>query len=74
MAWFTTVRHIKPEACMTIVRELRAHGLVQGTDFDFKYCPAEYNNDGYEAVEPSRAEFYFYKEKWKTFFAIKYAC
>ena len=70
MARIATVKHIKPDECMTIVRELRAHGLVQGTDFDFKYCPAEYDHEG---VEPSRAEFYFYKEKWGTFFAIKYA-
>ena len=74
MARVTVVKHVRPGECMDIVRELRGHGLVQGTDFDFKYCPAEYNNDSYEAVHPSRAEFYFYKDKWANFFAIKYAC
>lgn len=66
------IQHIKPDEAISIVRELRSHGLVQGIDFDFRYRPPTWEIDN--GVTPSGAEFYFYKEKWRTFFAIKYAC
>ena len=53
---------------MSIVRELREHGLVQGTDFDFCYMP----RSGEWQVIPSYAEFFFYDEKYATFFSLKY--
>ena len=67
------VEHIKPEKAMEIVRELRAAGLTQGKDFDFSYRPSGYINGDYsQGVEPGGAEFYFYKGKWRTYFALKY--
>lgn len=58
---------------MEIVRELREQGLVQGHDFDFAYHQAQYNNDGWDAVEPKCAIFSFHTEKYATLFAIKYS-
>lgn len=44
---------------LEIVRELRRQGLVQGNDFDFKY-------------DHTVSMFYFYQEKYATWFALKY--
>lgn len=66
------ILHIEPNELMEIVRELRAQGLVQGTDFEFKYTPSQYNNDGFEAVSPRKGEFFFRDTKWATFFRLKY--
>jgi hypothetical protein len=64
--------HRKPPEIMDIVRSLRADGLVQGVDFDFKYTPPYYDTFGYEAVHPAQTEFTFYSDKYATFFALKY--
>lgn len=58
---------------MDIVHDLRKLGLVQGTDFDFAYAHAKYNNDGWEAVEPRTTVFTFYTKKWATWFTLKYS-
>lgn len=58
---------------MEIVRELRASGLVQGTDFDFEYKPAHYDNDGWQAITEKLTVFRFYKDKYATLFAIRYS-
>lgn len=60
---------------MEIVRELRSTGLVQGQDFDFSWhrsCYNQENDFSYLEQKPVRAEFTFYKEKYATFFKIKY--
>ena len=58
---------------MTIVRELRRMGCVQGKDFDFAFNQAKYDNDGFEAVTPRQTVFTFYTEKWATLFSLKWA-
>ncbi len=60
-----------PTDIMDIVRELRVAGLVQGTDFDFKYNPPDYDWQTHEQVERYTI-FTFYKDKWATWFALKY--
>ncbi len=72
MAIKVVVHHLKPPEVMEIVKELRQQGYVQGTDFDFAFSPAKYNNDGWEAVSPRQTVFTFYKEKYATLFALKY--
>lgn len=57
---------------MEIVKELRSSGMVQGQDFDFSFRPEQYNNDGFEKVRERHTVFYFYKEKYATFFTLKY--
>ena len=58
---------------MDIVRELRALGLVQGRDFEFRYQPREENGFTYEPTTERGCEFYFYESKWRTYMALKYA-
>jgi hypothetical protein len=60
-----------PPDVMDIVRELRAMGLVQGTDFDFSYTPPDYNYEIHEHFERFTV-FTFYQDKWATWFALKY--
>ena len=58
---------------MEVVRALRQHGLVQGTHFDFAYCPPKYDNDGWQPIHAKHTVFTFYEEKWATWFALKYS-
>lgn len=62
-----------PSAIMGIVQELREQGLVQGTDFDFSYCPPRYNNDGWAPVTPKHTIFVFYEDKYATLFSLRYS-
>ena len=73
MAVNITIMHKSATTIMDIVRELRAQGLAQGTDFDFAFSPAKYNNDGWDPVTPRHAVFTFYSEKYATLFALKYS-
>jgi hypothetical protein len=56
---------------MDLVRELRIDGWVQGKDFDFKYVPPKYINDGFTEIVPKHTEFIFYNEKLATWFSLK---
>lgn len=55
-----------------IVRELRAQGLVQGKDFDFKYEKPKYDPDTYASIQDRHAEFKFYDDKYATLFGLRY--
>ena len=56
---------------MEMVRELREQGLVQGRDFDFAYHPYDYDSFSGQHHH-RRVVFAFYKEKYATFYAIKW--
>ena len=58
---------------MEMVYELRSSGLVQGTDFDFRFTPEKHDNFSSEPVEHRHSTFYFYKEKYATFYELKWA-
>lgn len=60
-----------PDAIMTIVRELRTIGLVQGVDFDFSFNQSRW--DDMISEIPKTTIFTFYVEKWASFFALKYS-
>jgi hypothetical protein len=64
--------NVKADEGIDIVRELRAKGLVQGRDFDFKYQPATYDDSGFDLLTPHTIEFSFADSKWATFFRLKY--
>lgn len=72
MAVNVIVHEQSPDQVMNIVRKLREQGLVQGRDFDFKYEPAQYDNDGWSQVTPKQTVFTFYAEKYSTMFILKY--
>lgn len=63
---------ITPNEVMEIVRELREKCLAQGTDFDFKYNPKQYDSTGFDLLSSNNVEFYFRDGKWATFFRMKY--
>jgi len=65
------VPNLNANDTMELVRELRAKGLVQGTDFNFAYQQTLWN-DNYTQSRPHGAEFSFRDPKWVTFFRIKY--
>ena len=55
------------DRAMEIVRDLRAMGLVQGTDFDFAFYKV---HDGW--FNSSHTEFTFYDEKHASWFSLKW--
>ena len=59
------------DAVMTIVRELRAKGLVQGIDFDFAYHQTKWKN--MIGHNPTYSIFTFYEDKTALFFILKYS-
>lgn len=67
------VKDKDPSEILEIVRELRAQGLVQGTDFDFAYNKAEYDNFSYEPAVERHTVFSFHTEKYATLFALRYS-
>lgn len=58
---------------MDIVRELRAIGLIQGKDFEFRYQPREEDGFTYNELAQRGCEFYFKEGKWRSYMALKYA-
>lgn len=59
---------------LDIVRALRAQGLVQGQDFDFRYERAKYDPvTGHGPTDNKHALFKFYDDKYATLFALRYA-
>lgn len=58
---------------MSIVRELRQQGWIQGKDFDFAFHRATYTIDSWTAVTPRQTIFTFYTERYATLFALKYS-
>lgn len=64
------------ENVMPMVRYLRNSGLVQGTDFDFKYQNSRYNwesNNDDAWIERAGVTFYMRDEKWVTFLRMKFS-
>jgi hypothetical protein len=67
------VKDKDPNEILSIVHDLRSQGLVQGTDFDFAYNKAEYDNFGYEPAVERHTVFSFHTEKYATLFALRYS-
>jgi hypothetical protein len=59
---------------MELVRELRAKGLVQGTDFNFSYQHSTTDFFDTEVDMLRGCSFTFTDPKWATFFRMKYGC
>ena len=54
------LRNKSADEIMNVIRQMRANGLVQGSDFDFKFNFA-------------KTEFTFYKEKPAVYFALRWS-
>ena len=75
MAETIILYELDPNEVMEIVRDLRSRGLTQGTNFDFAYQQAKFDNFSYEAVERKQTKFTFYdgSEKWATWLLLKHS-
>lgn len=62
----------KADIIMSLVKELRTQGLVQGKHFDFKYTPGCYDASGFYFKPHADFKFHTGYEKYATLFAIKY--
>ena len=58
---------------MEIVRELRKQGMIQGKDFDFAYNRVYDDGIIDYKIAKSHVKFTFYKEKYATFFILKWS-
>jgi hypothetical protein len=63
--------HKKPDEVLSIVKELKAHGLTQGKDFDFAFNQSRW--DDMIGEIPKQTIFTFYTEKHAILFALKYS-
>lgn len=63
--------HKRADVILTIVKELKAQGLVQGVDFDFAFNQSRW--DDMIGEIPTQTVFTFYQEKYATLFALKYS-
>jgi hypothetical protein len=72
MAIEVVLPHTTPDQMLAIVRELKAQGLLVNRDFDFRYEPPSYDNDGWSQVTPKQCVFKFTQEKHATLFILKY--
>ena len=67
---------VRIDTILGLVRELRAEGLQQGTDFDFEYHSPKVEwslEAGDGVVEKRYTVFRFYTESLSSWFIIKYA-
>jgi hypothetical protein len=61
---------IKPDQAMSIVKQLREQGYVQGQDFDFAFHQSDW--DSMIGEIPSHTVFTFYTDALATLFALRY--
>ena len=66
------IRHISPTAAIELKNQLISDGLVMGRDYEWQWCPATYNNDGFSAVTPTLVYFNFVKDSLATFYKLKW--
>lgn len=66
-----TILNKEVNEILDIVQELRCHGLIQNTDFDFAYSSEQ--RDYYGNIERQKHTiFKFYNESLATWFALRY--
>jgi hypothetical protein len=73
MAIIRIVQTIDADETMVIVRSLRSMGLVQGKDFDFRYCPTKYDPVSGHLEKEKHSVFTFYEDKWATWFSLRWS-
>jgi hypothetical protein len=72
MAVDVAIPGITADRMLEIVRDLKKQGLVVNRDFNFRYQPAQYDNDGWSQVTPKQCVFTFVNEKYATLFILKH--
>jgi hypothetical protein len=66
------IEHITPITAIDLKNQLLTAGLVIGQDFNWRYTPAHYDNDGHSAVTPKEATFEFQDPALATFYQLKW--
>ena len=67
-------KNINTSKTLDIVNELRAHGLVQGVDFDFAYYQARHDPiNGHLINEPYSAFSFYGDAEYALIFKLKYS-
>jgi len=72
MAINVVLDNTSADRMLSIVRDLKSQGLQLETDFNFRYEPAQYDNNGWSQITPKQCVFTFNNEKYATFFILKY--
>jgi len=73
MAVDVALTNTSADRMLAIVRELKDQGMQLNHDFNFRYEPAQYDNDGgWGQITPKRCVFTFNNEKYATLFILKY--
>ena len=57
---------------MEIGYELRSMGWIQGTDFDYAFYKAAYDNFSYDPIQERRAVFTFYNDSNASYFMLRF--
>jgi len=66
------INHVSPAEAIEFKNQLLSAGLVMGQDFEWQWCPATYDNDGYSAVTPTLVSFDFAQAAVATFYKLKW--
>jgi hypothetical protein len=72
MAVDVVLSNTTADQMLAIVKELKSQGLMLNKDFNFRYEPAQYDNDGWSQITGKQCVFTFTKEKYATLFILKY--
>jgi|688.fasta_scaffold2740889_1 hypothetical protein len=56
---------------MSIIKDIKKQGFIQGTDFDFEYHKPVYD-EHYDEVTPRHVVLLFHNEKLVTWYGLKY--
>jgi hypothetical protein len=66
------IEHISPTEAIELKNQLLAAGLIMDQDFEWRWCPATYDNDGFSAVTPKLVYFKFVDAPVATFYKLKW--
>jgi hypothetical protein len=64
--------HLSAADALDLKEKLDNTGLIMGHDYEWAYCPAKYDNDGFSAVQPRQVIFSFRDGSIATFFKLKW--
>lgn len=72
MSITVVLKDVGPIETLQQVRDLKDQGLVVGTDFDFAYHQAKWDNFSHEAVVNKHAKFTFYDEELGMIYLLRW--
>jgi hypothetical protein len=73
MAVDIVLKDLDVNEMLALVWKLKDRGLVVGTDFDFAYHQAKWDNFSHEAVTNKHVKFTFYDEELGMIYLLKWS-